>query len=94
MNSKTSRNLGERASVTVSAQDATANIGQLLDRVEQGEAIVITRHGEPIARLVPFVATIDAPRVRRAIDGILAIQQTQALGDRSIEDLLHDGHTP
>ena len=27
--------------------------GELLDRVEKGEQIVITRHGKPVARLVP-----------------------------------------
>ena len=28
-------------------------LGSLLDRVAQGEEVVITRHDEPVARLVP-----------------------------------------
>jgi prevent-host-death family protein len=28
-------------------------LGALLDRAQQGEEIVITRHGKPAARLVP-----------------------------------------
>ena len=38
---------------TVGAYDAKARLSELLDRVEKGEEIVITRHGKPVARLVP-----------------------------------------
>jgi prevent-host-death family protein len=37
----------------VQASAAKANLAELLDEVERGETIVITRHGRPIARLVP-----------------------------------------
>jgi prevent-host-death family protein len=37
----------------VGAFHAKNTLGTLLDRVEQGEEIVITRHGKPVARLVP-----------------------------------------
>jgi prevent-host-death family protein len=37
----------------VGAFEAKNTLGTLLDRVEQGEEIVITRHGKPVARLVP-----------------------------------------
>ena len=32
---------------------AKAQFAELLDQVERGETIVITRHGKPIARIVP-----------------------------------------
>jgi prevent-host-death family protein len=38
---------------TIGAYDAKARLSELLDRVEGGEQIVITRHGKPIARLIP-----------------------------------------
>jgi prevent-host-death family protein len=38
----------------VSAHDAKTNLAQLLDQVEQGETVVITRHGAPVAKLVTF----------------------------------------
>jgi prevent-host-death family protein len=38
---------------TIGAYDAKARLSELLDRVERGEQIVITRHGKPVARLVP-----------------------------------------
>jgi prevent-host-death family protein len=43
-----------RPSPTISAFDAKNGLGGLLDRVEAGEEVVITRHGKPIAKLVPI----------------------------------------
>ncbi len=37
----------------VQASDAKTHLPRLLDDVEAGETLVITRHGKPIARLVP-----------------------------------------
>ena len=36
----------------IALSDAKARLSELLDEVERGETIVITRHGRPIARLV------------------------------------------
>jgi prevent-host-death family protein len=38
---------------TVGAYDAKTHLSDLLDRVARGEEITITRHGHPVARLVP-----------------------------------------
>lgn len=37
----------------IGAFQAKNTLGSLLDRVENGEEVVITRHGRPVARLVP-----------------------------------------
>ena len=37
----------------IQASEAKAHLPQLLDDVERGETLIITRHGRPIARLVP-----------------------------------------
>jgi prevent-host-death family protein len=39
--------------ITVQASEAKARLLQILDIVERGETVVITRHGRPIARLEP-----------------------------------------
>ncbi len=39
--------------MSIGAYDAKTRLSELLDRVERGEQIVITRHGKPIARLIP-----------------------------------------
>jgi prevent-host-death family protein len=42
------------ALVTIGAFDAKTNLSALLDRVEAGEEVVITRHGKPIAKISPI----------------------------------------
>jgi prevent-host-death family protein len=54
----------------VGAFEAKNTFGSLLDRVERGEEIVITRHGKPIARLVPNELRIDREQVQAALDRI------------------------
>ncbi|MGV9802336.1 type II toxin-antitoxin system Phd/YefM family antitoxin [Mycobacterium sp. NPDC003449] len=39
---------------TVNVYDAKSRFSRLLARVEAGDEIVISRHGRPIARLVPY----------------------------------------
>jgi prevent-host-death family protein len=51
----------------IQASETRARLSQLLDEVEQGETIVITRHGRAIARIVS-----EADRRRREIDEALA----------------------
>lgn len=50
----------------VGAFEAKNTLGSLLDRVEQGEEIVITRHGRPVARLVPNDGGIDRHQAEAA----------------------------
>jgi prevent-host-death family protein len=52
----------------VGAFEAKNTLGSLLDRVERGEEIVITRHGKPVARLVPNGGGIDRSRARAAFE--------------------------
>ena len=49
---------------TVGAFEAKNTLGSLLDRVEAGEEILITRHGKPAARLTPVPRVSDADRAR------------------------------
>lgn len=47
--------------VIVNVREAKTNLSRLLEKVRQGEEVVIGKGGRPVARLVP----IEAPRVRR-----------------------------
>lgn len=60
----------------MTAVEAKARFGELLDRVERGEEIVITRHDRPIARVVLEGAPApDLDSVKRAVDGLRQLQQ-------------------
>ena len=39
--------------VTINLAQAKAHLSKLLDKVEAGEEVVITRHGRPVAHLSP-----------------------------------------
>ena len=39
--------------VQVNVKDARSNLSSLLDRVEAGEEIIITRRGKKVAKMVP-----------------------------------------
>ncbi len=56
----------------VGAFEAKNTLGSLLDRVEQGEEIVITRHGKAVARLVPNRGGVNREQARSAAERIRA----------------------
>lgn len=52
--------------IAVTATQAARNFASILDRVERGETIVITRDGVPVGRLVPERRT-SAARLKAAL---------------------------
>ena len=54
----------------IGAFEAKNTLGTLLDRVQHGEELVITRHGKPVARLVPNSERIDQPMAEAAAQRI------------------------
>jgi prevent-host-death family protein len=62
----------------VGAFEAKNTLGALLDRVEQGEEVVITRHGKPVARLAPCTTPLDQDSARAALDRIRLRARAQA----------------
>ncbi len=69
----------------VQASEAKTHLPRLLDDVEHGETIVITRHGRPIARLVPEMDRRRA-EAAEAVAAIKALRQGN--GKITIEELL------
>ena len=51
----------------VGAFEAKNKLSALLDLVEQGEEVVITRHGKEVARLVPPRTVINRDEARAAM---------------------------
>jgi prevent-host-death family protein len=58
----------------IQASMAKAQFAELLDDVERGETVIITRHGKRIARLVPDEDNIRND-VRRAIAEIKSLRK-------------------
>ena len=74
----------------VGAYEAKTHLPQLLDRVENGEEIVITRRGEPVARLVP-----ERKAQNDSIDKMLArmkeLRKGVKLDGAAIRELIEEG---
>jgi prevent-host-death family protein len=56
--------------IEIGAFEAKNTLGALLDRVQNGEEILITRHGKPVARLVPNTGAIDRTQARAVVQRI------------------------
>ncbi len=77
---------------TIGAYEAKTHLPRLLDRVASGETLTITRHGQPVARLVP-VETDDRERATQAARRIES--RRNRLGRSSLAELIdsiHEGH--
>ena len=75
----------------IGAYEAKTHLPRLLDRVAQGESLTITRHGKPVARLVPV--TDDRERAREAAARIQ--ERRRHLKRVPLADLMatiHEGH--
>lgn len=58
----------------IQASEAKAHLPQLLDDVERGETLIITRHGRAIARIVPE-ANQRREEIDKAIDSIVNLRK-------------------
>ncbi len=73
----------------IQASDAKTHLPSILDEVERGEIVRITRHGRPIARIVPEVdrrqAEIDQAisniRLLRRRTGKVTVEELQSFRD-------------
>ncbi|MBV8089062.1 MAG: type II toxin-antitoxin system Phd/YefM family antitoxin [Alphaproteobacteria bacterium] len=75
---------------TVGTFEAKTHLTRLLDRVAAGEQITITRHGTPIARLVP-VTPSNSRQIREIVGKLKEFSKGQTLGRLKIKDLINEG---
>ena len=75
----------------VGAFEAKTRLGQLLDLVEAGEEVVITRRGKAVARMVPPDVAFDRERGPRAAARIREMRKGVTLGGLAIKDLVGEG---
>ena len=64
----------------IGAFEAKTRFGQLLDWVQDGEEVMITRHGKEVARLVPAHPAVSREEARAAISRIRARAEQRKLG--------------
>ena len=79
---------------SVGAFEAKTRFAQLLDRVERGEEIVITRHGKPVAILRPVEERHDPEALQRLVQELREHRAAHGatLEGLTIKELTHGGH--
>jgi prevent-host-death family protein len=75
---------------TIGAFEAKTHLSALLDRVEKGEEITITRHGKPVAKLVK-VKEFDREKARQAFERLKELSKGKTLGGLTIQALRDEG---
>jgi prevent-host-death family protein len=78
---------------TVEYYEAKTHLAQLLERVAKGERITITRHGVPIAILVPAPGT-EQPDILAAIARLKALRarrKGRSYSASAIRELIEEG---
>ncbi len=76
---------------SVGAYEAKTHLPRLLDRVERGECLTITRHGRPVAQLVP----VNGDREQAKAAAARIVERRQRLKRAPLEELIdsiHEGH--
>jgi prevent-host-death family protein len=76
---------------TIGAFEAKSHFSQLLDRVQAGETIIITRHGQPVAALSPVHEASDRQAVQDLIEEIVRTRAGADRGGPRIHELIRDG---
>lgn len=74
----------------IGAFEAKTHLPRLLERVQKGERFVISKHGRPVAELIPYRKR-DPDKIRVAIDDLKAFQKTHCLDGLSIRDMIEEG---
>jgi prevent-host-death family protein len=75
---------------TVGTFEAKTHLSALLEQVERGEEITITRHGRAVARLVP-AAAVGHDRLEHTVARLKAFRRGRRLGDLSVKALIEEG---
>lgn len=75
---------------TVGAFEAKTHLGELLDKVERGESVTITRHGKPVAQLVPPPRAQTRKRAD-VIRDLLEFGRGRKLDGTSIRQMIDEG---
>jgi prevent-host-death family protein len=73
----------------VGVYEAKTHLPRLLEQVEAGETITITRHGKPVAKLVP----VESKRrnIDEIIDEVREFRKGRSLGGISPKELINEG---
>jgi prevent-host-death family protein len=76
---------------TTGASDAKTHLSALLDGVARGERVTITRHGVPVAMLVPVADAGPKLTHEEIVKGMRALRKRVETDTRSVREMVNEG---
>ena len=76
--------------ITVGAYEAKTHLSSLLERVAQGESVMITKHGQPVAVMQP-VEDEGLPPVDSVISKLREFRRGIRLEGMELRELIEEG---
>ena len=73
----------------VGAYEAKTHLPSLLERVQHGERVTITKHGIPVAMLVPVVSVVK-PDIHAVIDELKTFAKGHTTGGMTIREMIEE----
>lgn len=80
-----------KATLEIGAFEAKNRLSELLNLVENGQEVTITRHGKPVARLVSATGTRDQEKVQEALEWLKRTRRKRKLRGMTIRQLIDEG---
>ena len=75
---------------TIGAFEAKNRLSELLQLVENGQEVTITRHGKAVARLVP-ADDVGRDKVKEALEWLKRTRKERRLDGLTIKELINEG---
>jgi prevent-host-death family protein len=75
---------------SIGTYELKTHLSDVLDAVEHGQTVVVTRHGKPIARIVPSGAA-EREGVKAAVQSLLNFPRTRLPKGVTIRKLIDEG---
>ncbi len=75
---------------SIGTYELKTHLSDVLDAVEHGQTVVVTRHGKPIARIVPSDAA-EREGVKEAVQSLLNFPRTRLPKGVTIRNLIDEG---
>lgn len=76
--------------ISIGAYEVKTHLSRILERVSQGETVMITKHGEPVALLKPAHGKRKKP-VSDTIEEIKKFRSGHSLNGLTIKQMIEDG---
>lgn len=77
----------------IPVSDAKARLTDLVRRAEAGDEVILTRHGQPAAKIIPIRPNVSRARKEALLDALLGAGKTSFGPDAArSQDFLYDDH--